>query len=428
MKTRVAVIGGGASGLTAAITAAREGAEVTLLERGHLLGRKILASGAGRCNLTNSKILPEHYHCGQKNFVKEALARFKAREILAFFSNLGLLTVEEPDGRIFPRCDKAAAVLDVLKAELERLSVKVLLLTDAAAIRPIKEGFLVQTQPGPAPWQKTQADPQSAGEFRFDRVILACGGTSYPALGAGEKAYDLAKSLGHSVTPPSPALVPLCVKDHAWKHLQGLRLQAAIQVFSQGRVISRSQGEVLFTDYGLSGPVVLDVSREAVLALRQGAVQGSLNLFPEFSPPGLKSMLLARWAAKAQRPLKDFFLGIFPSQLAGAINDTLGIDSSRTLDSLGNDVLTRLISLVSDWRFEISGARPWSEAMATAGGVDTLEVDPKTFESRKVPGLFLTGEMLDVDGDSGGFNLHFAWASGLSAGAAAAKYGKYEKA
>ena len=413
--------------MAAAIAAARGGAETVIFEGGRALGRKILASGGGRCNLTNSKILPERYHCGQKGFIKEALARFKAREALAFFSDMGLMTMEEPDGRIFPRCGKAQAVLDVLKAELERLSVKVLILTEVSAVRRIKEGFLVAARAGCAPWQKPPADPPAKGEFRFDRVILACGGASYPQLGAGEKAHDLAKSLGHGVTPLSPALVPLRIKEPALKRLQGLRLEAAIQVFSREREISRSRGEVLFTDYGLSGPAVLDLSREAIQALACGPVRGSLNFFPEFSPAGLKAMLSARWTAGAKRPLKDFFLGMFPSQLAGVLIDALGVESSRPLDSLGQDAPQRLASLISGWRFEISGARPWSEAMVTAGGVETGEVDPRSFESRKVPGLFLAGEMLDVDGESGGFNLHFAWASGLGAGAGAAKYGKYGK-
>jgi len=422
MQNRVTVVGGGASGLAAAIAAGRGGAQVSIIERGHSLGRKILASGGGRCNLTNSRILPERYHCGRPDFVRAALSRFKAREAAGFFSELGLLTWAEPDGRVFPRCGRAQAVLDVLKAELGRLPVKVLLGTEAAAVRRARDGFLIRTAAAPAPWKKPSAPaaPRSDAELRCDRVILACGGASYPKLGAGLAAYGLAKSLGHTMTELFPALVPLCVKESSLKRLHGLRLKAAVKVFCGEREVSRSQGEVLFTDYGLSGPAVLDVSREAVRGLGRGPVQGALDLFPEFAPQGLRAMLAGRWAAMAHRPLEDFFLGMFPSQLSGALSDTLAWDAHRSLDSLGRDAPERLAARLRDWRFEITGARSWGEAMVTAGGVSVDEVDPGTFQSRKVPGLYLAGEMLDVDGDSGGYNLHFAWASGLAAGRACA--------
>jgi predicted Rossmann fold flavoprotein len=417
MAPRVVIVGGGASGLAAAIAAGRSPAQVTLLERGHCLGRKILASGGGRCNLDNSRITPERYHGAKPAFIRETLSRFKPDR---FFSELGLLTVAESDGRIFPRCGKSHAVLDVLKAELERLNVTVRLGVEAAAVKREGSAFIIKT--AAVPWKKDAPtspapDPE---DLSCDRLILACGGASYPQLGGGESGYGLAKSLGHSVTKLSAALVPLCVKDSAIKRLHGLRLEAGLRVFSGQRELSRSRGEVLFTDYGLSGPATLDVSREAVQALARGSARGSLDLFPEFTPEGLRSMIIGRWTSRPKRPLKDFFLGLFPAQLSGAIGDALAWDANRPLDSLGRDAPERLAVLLHDWRFEIIAARSWNEAMVTAGGVITDEVDPRSFASRKAAGLFLTGEMLDVDGDSGGYNLHFAWASGLAAGHAAA--------
>lgn len=415
MGLRVAVVGGGAAGMAAAVAAARGGARVTLLERGHSLGRKVLASGAGRCNLSNDRILPENYHGAKPSFMKEALSRFRADR---FFSELGLLTAAEADGRIFPRCGKSQAVLDVLKAELERLKVEVRLGAEAAAIERAGPGFKLRTNK--VPWKKDEA-PSAGEELACDRLILSCGGAGYPQLGGGESGYALAKVLGHSVTPLFPALVPLLVKDAAIKRLHGLRLEAGLKVFSGARELCRSRGEVLFTDYGLSGPAALDVSREAVRALAQGPVTAGIDLFPEFSPQGLRAMLAGRWPSRSARPLKDLFLGMFPAQLSAALIDSLGWDASRPLDSLGRDAAERLAARLQDWRCEVSGARGWSEAMVTAGGICADEVDPKSFASRKAPGLFLTGEMLDVDGDSGGFNLHFAWASGLAAGQAAAE-------
>jgi len=417
MPLRITVVGGGASGLAAAIAAARSTAQVTLLERGHSLGRKILASGGGRCNLGNSRIAPERYHGAKPAFIHEALSRFKPDR---FFSELGLLTVTENDGRIFPRCGKSHAVLDVLKAELERLNVAVRLGTEAAAVKREGDGFIIKT--ASVPWKKDEPPAHAPGpeELGCDRLILACGGASYPQLGGSESGYGLARSLGHSVSELSPALVPLLVKDSAVKRLHGLRVEAGLRVFSGQREVSRSRGEVLFTDYGLSGPATLDVSREAVHALANGTVQGSLDLFPEFPSQGLRSMIIARWTNRPKRSLKDFFLGMFPAQLSGAIIDSMGWDANRPLDSLGRDASESLAAFLQDWRFEITGARGWNEAMVTVGGVGLDEVDPKSFGSRKAAGLFLTGEMLDVDGDSGGYNLHFAWASGVAAGYAAA--------
>ena len=416
----VVVIGGGAAGLAAAIGAVRGPAQVTLLERGHQLGRKVLASGGGRCNLSHERLAPERYHGAKPAFLREVLSPFDAER---FFSELGLLTAVEPDGRVFPRCGKAQAVLDVLKAELDRLSVTVLLGTQAVSLQRQDHGFLVKT--AAVPWKKDgpAPHPQAGQDIRCDRVILACGSPAYPQLGAGEAAYELAKALGHRVHAPRPSLVPLLVKENALKRLHGLRVQAGLTVFCGGREAAKSQGEVLFTDYGISGPATLDVSRAAVRGLAQGPVQGSLDLFPELSGAQLSAMLSARWGSRPKRLLKDLFLGMFTAQLSGAIMDSLGWDAHRPLDSLGHDGVQRLAERLKDWRFEVTGNRPWSEAMVAAGGVDPDEVDPRTLESHKVPGLHLAGEMLDVDGDSGGFNLHFAWASGMAAGRAAARRG-----
>jgi hypothetical protein len=417
MPSRIVVIGGGASGLAAAIAAARSTAEVTLLERGHCLGRKILASGGGRCNLGNSRIAPERYHGAKPAFLREALSHFKSDR---FFADLGLLTVTESDGRIFPRCGKSHAVLDVLKAELERLKVTVHLATEAASIKREGAGFLIKT--AAVPWKKDAPAPTAHGpsELACDKLILACGGASYPQIGGNLSGYELAKSLGHSVSALSPALVPLIVADNAVKRLHGLRVEAGLRVLSGARELCSSRGEVLFTDYGISGPATLDVSREVVHTVAKSPVQGSLDFFPELDAEALRAMVAGRWAGRAKRPLREFFIGMFPAQLSGALADGLGWDINRPLNSLGHDASERMTKLLQDWRFEIIGARGWSEAMVTAGGVSSEEIDPKSFASRLAAGLFLTGEMLEVDGDSGGYNLHFAWASGAAAGYAAA--------
>ncbi|MBI5244540.1 MAG: aminoacetone oxidase family FAD-binding enzyme [Elusimicrobia bacterium] len=407
MHPTVIIIGGGASGLAAALAAARGGAKIVVLEKGRSLGRKVLASGGGRCNLSNRDIRPERYHGGNRVFVQSILSGFGAGQAREFFEGLGLMLIEEPDGRVFPRCGRAKAVVDVFHAALNELGVDIRLNTGVKKLERAK-----------GQWKATL----DRGEgLAADSVVLCCGGAAHPQLGGGEGGYGLAASLGHSIVPATPALVPLRMKESWVKRLAGIRAEVSLRAESEGRLLSKARGELLFTAYGISGPAALDISREAVLALAHGSVACSLDLFPEFSEERLLEFLKKRAAGLGRRTLKGFLTGMLPDTLPDVFLERHGFSAHERAEALKEAGLLRLCRALKDWRFELAGPRPWQEAMASAGGVSLSEVDPRTLESKKAPRLFLAGELLDVDGDSGGFSLHFAWASGLLAGAAASR-------
>jgi hypothetical protein len=389
--------------MAAALAALRQGAGVVLLEKGKALGRKVLASGGGRCNLGNARIAPGRYHGGDKSFVRAVIEGFEAA---SFFSELGVPVIEEEDGRLFPRCGRAQAVVGAFGAALNEAGTELRLNAEIEGLDKSGKGLILRLAGG----EKLAADS----------AVLACGGMGYPKLGGGRGGYALAEALGHSVVQVTPALVPLCVKD-AWpKRLEGVRVEASLRAELSGRELASARGEVLFTDYGVSGPAVLDVSREAVRAAAKGRVDGVLDLFPERSEGEFLQFLKDRAVRFEKRSLKGFFIGLLPDKMPAVLLEGLGLDSHATVSSLGEAGLNRLCGALKGWRFSVSGPRPWEDAMVSAGGIQTGEVDPRTMESKRAAGVYLAGEMLDVDGDSGGFNLHFAWASGLIAGRAAA--------
>ncbi|MFA6318536.1 MAG: aminoacetone oxidase family FAD-binding enzyme [Elusimicrobiota bacterium] len=405
MKTRVVVVGGGASGLVAALTAARAGAAVVLFEKGRTLGRKILASGGGRCNLGNARLDASHYHGGDRGFVRAVLSRFGNAESRALFEGLGLMLVQEADGRVFPRTGQARSVLAVLEAGLNRSGVHVQTGREVTAVRAGGRGFAVETSGG--------------GRHEADRVILACGGASYPQLGGGDHGVRLAESLGLAAAPRTPCLVPLVSKDHWVRKLAGVRVEAALCAQLEGRQIAASRGELLFTPYGVSGPAALDLSREVVQALDGGEVECSANLFSDLSRKEVDELFLERFASISPLSPAALLRGAVPEAVAEVF--LAGQAKEIPLhESPSEDAVLCLARGLGRWTFSVCGHRPWEEAMASAGGVRLAEVAPETLEARGRKGLHVTGELLDVDGDSGGYNLHFAWATGSLAGAAAA--------
>ncbi len=389
--------------MVAALVAARRGALVTLLERHGQLGRKVLASGAGRCNLGNTRLDPSRYHGGDPEFVRAVLSRFGAQETLRLFEGLGLLVEEEADGRLFPRCGQARTVVEVLEAGLATAGVTLVLSCDVNEVRDSGKGFTLVTRHGTMP---------------FDRVVMSCGGASYPQLGGGARGYRLASSLGIGVDEPRPSLVPLLSRDGWVRRLQGNRLQVGLSAEAGGRRLSASRGEILFTSYGISGPATLEISREVCRALESyDEIEGAIDLFPEHSPKGLREFFLTRLDALQSPTVQEFLRGTMTDRVvAEFLTAHAGEFPGRARPTA--DLVSRLASALGCWRFTICGHKPWDEAMVSAGGVRLSEVSPDTMESTRRRGLYLTGELLDVDGDSGGFNLHFAWASGFLAGTA----------
>ncbi len=414
----IIIIGAGASGLAAACAAAEAGARVTVLEKNHVPGRKILSTGAGKCNLTNSIVTSGRYHGGTSAFIDKVLKTLPPENILAFFESLGLLTAQDSDGRVFPRSMKASDVVNALVNFASWKNAGIKLLTEVLGIKKTGSGFEVLTRRMPPKWEK-KSPPGPQTTLKCDNVILAAGGPAYPQIGGSDSGYDLARSLGHDVKGPEPVIVPLKIRESFITQIEGIRVQAALELLAGGKVLARSRGEVLFAKYGLSGPAVLDLSRAAVFALKTGPVKCRLDLFPEYTVADFSALMLARREEMADRFWRMFLCGLADERLMLLLSDLAKVGSDKLVSVVPGKAFDGFARLLKGFELEITGPLGFEDAMAAAGGVETSEISPETFESRKVKGLFITGELLDIDADSGGYNLHFAWTSGLLAGRAA---------
>ena len=395
----VIVIGGGASGLVAALTAAENPQNrVLLLERQQRIGRKLLATGNGRCNLTNTGATPEHYHGEDPDFVRPALSAFGPRAALDYFHSLGLLTAEEYGGRVYPLSNSANSVLDVLRLALDRAGVEQRCAAPAKAIRREKWGFLVEI------------DGES---LRADAVILACGGAAGAKLGGGLDGYQLAKSLGHKRTGLYPALVQLITEPEYPRSLKGVRAESALTLKRRGFVLAESRGELQFTDNGVSGPAVFDLSRAAATGGEGLTLHVCLLPLEEAE---ILSLLRERQAGYPELPASEILTGMLHNRLGRMLVKYAGLNANSPLRELTEAELAALVRACVDFCLPVKGTEGFVNAQVTAGGLRTADFDPATLESRLVPGLFACGELLDVDGDCGGYNLQWAWASGRLAG------------
>lgn len=416
----IVIIGAGASGLAAACAAAEGGARVTVLEKNHVPGRKILSTGAGKCNLTNAAVTSARYHGGAAGFTDRVFKTLPPGNVRAFFESLGLLTVQDADGRVFPRSAKASDVVNTLVNFMNWKNAGINALTEVRGIKKTPDGFEVSVRRVAPKWDK-KATPGPETVLKCDAVILAAGGPAYPQIGGSASGYDLARSLGHGVKTPLPVIVPLKVKESFITQVEGVRVQASLELDTGGKVLARGRGEVLFTKYGLSGPAVLDLSRAAVFALKSGPVKCRLDLFPEYTGPEFRSFLLSRREEMADRFWRVFLCGLADERLMNLLSDLAKVGSDKLVGAVPGEAFDNFARLLKGFELEIAGPLGFEDAMAAAGGVETSEVSPETFESRKVKNLFITGELLDIDADSGGYNLHFAWTSGLLAGRAASE-------
>ena len=397
--TRVIVIGGGASGIAAALSAAeREENEVLLLERQQRIGRKLLATGNGRCNLTNTGAALPRYHGADPAFAAPALRAYPPRAILDYFASLGLLTTEEYGGRVYPLSNSANSVLDVLRFELERRGVQQRCACPVQSVARERGGFAVTAE----------------GErLHADKLILACGGAAGAKLGGVMDGYQLAKALGHKRTALYPALVQVVTEPSYPRALKGVRVQARLQLLQNGSAVAESEGEVQFTDNGVSGPAVFDLSR----AVSTGCAGQELKLMllPQ-DEETLRGLLLRRREALPSLPVGEIFTGMLHNRLGRMAVRYSGVDAAKPLEELDARELHALAAACRDFRLPVRGTEGFDHAQVTAGGLRTEEFDPETLESRLVLGLFACGELLDIDGDCGGFNLQWAWASGRLAG------------
>ena len=377
----LAIIGGGAAGMMAALTAAEwVDGTVTLLERQSRLGRKLLATGNGRCNLSNLTCAPSHYHGGYPDFVRPALDAFGVTDTLAFFRQRGLLTTSEPDGKCYPYSDQANSVLDTLRLALDAAGVVVRTDWPVEVIRQGKSG----------------------------------GGAAAPKLGGTKSGYQLAKTLGHRCTRLHPSLVQLNT-DPTWpRSLKGVRADAVVKLLMGQELVAEEAGQVQFTDYGVSGPVIFQLSRLAVTA--DAPVLLSLDLLPHVSQEELVELLAQRQMLCPELTLENLLTGMLHNRLGRTVIRYGGRKLGDAVMDLTRKNLTAIAKNVKDFRLPVIGDQGLEHAQVTAGGLDTAQFAPETLESRRCPGFYAAGEVLDVDGDCGGFNLQWAWSSGHLAG------------
>lgn len=402
--TTVLVVGGGPAGLMAAITAAGQGAQVTVLERMEKAGKKILVSGNGRCNITNTRQELIHYHGAPSSFIERVLGSFPASKTMDFFKTLGLTCVEEEEGRVYPSCGQASAVLSVLRFELERRNVRVHCGAEVQRLSTHGRGF--------------QADTKDGRTYKADRVVIAAGGQAGPQYGSNGSGFDLIKALGHKVTPTFPVLVQLNLAASFLKEVDGVRFTGAAAVVSQGRVLREERGEIQLTDYGASGIPVLDLSRSAGECLQEKREAFlELRFLPDRSLEDLLKDVENRLLSRSDETLERALMGLVHSDLIPVLIVGAGYKNRHVPCRQSSPQNARnLAGLLRRWSLPITGTQPWSRAHVTAGGVDASEIDPATLESKIVPGLHLAGEVIDVDGDCGGYNLQWAWSSGFVAG------------
>jgi len=411
-RRRVIVIGAGAAGMMAAGQAAQSGAEVLLIEKMDRPGRKLRITGKGRCNLTNVAPISDFLqHFGTNGrFLRQAFARFFTTELIDFFEDLDVPTVTERGGRVFPESQRAQDVVDSLVRWLIRSRVTIRTLSPVETL--IVEGARV-----------TGVRCSSGQTYHADAVIIATGGASYPGTGSTGDGYRLAESVGHTLVPIRPALVPLETRGSIAPSLQGLSLRnVKARLLVNGKRKTEGFGEMLFTHFGVSGPIILTLSKQAVDALRTNdEVSISIDLKPALSEQTLDARLLRDLNTYSKRQFKTLLKELLPKKLIPVCIELTRIPADKIAHQITAKERRRLRTWLKDFRLDIVGHRPFTEAIVTAGGVDTREIDPRTMASRLMRGLFLAGEVIDIDGDTGGYNLQAAFSTGWLAGQSAGR-------
>ncbi len=406
MSRDIAIVGAGAAGLATTIFIRRldRTVRVRLIDGARRPGAKILVSGGSRCNVTNVHVTERDFHGGSRTAIRQVLRALPVPQTLQFFAEIGVPLHEEPNGKLFPDSNRSRDVLEALLTECARLGVERLDGCRVSALTHEAERFVLES---------------SQGTVHASQVVLATGGQSLPKSGSDGTGFALARALGHQVVPPVPALVPLLLDanghlPHA--ALSGVSHDAEIAVWVDGRVTARVQGALLWTHFGISGPAALDVSRHWTRAVQEGrTVALTLSVYPGLTFDSADTHLVALVAARPRATLQTVLAQDLPAALVSVVLQALQIDAAMPARALSRDGRKRLAHALAEWTLPIVGSRGYNYAEVTAGGVALQEVNAKTMESRVCPGLFLVGEVLDVDGRLGGFNFQWAWASAATA-------------
>ena len=441
MGHMVGIVGGGAAGMMAAITAARQGASVTLIEGNDRLGRKLLSTGNGKCNLGNEKLSMEEYYTSHPKLLEKYLKRFGTADTVAFFKSVGVM-VKSKNGYLYPTGEQAAIVQDALRYEVREQGVNVV--TDCKITR-IKRDH-----------SREQIHVQGSGkDFWFDCVILACGSQAAPKTGSDGSGYQLARQLGHSLIPVVPALVQLKCREEYFRAVAGVRAEAKLSVYWQGQCIAQEQGELQLTDYGISGIPVFQLSRIVNYLLtekaeyhRQCEIEKSssreiraeknaynslskevvveIDFLPENALEDLEQLQAERALLYGRKTVEEFFTGILHKKLMLLFIKLAGLKAAESVAAVDKKKLQQVYKLCKQWQVHVIGSNSFEHGQVCAGGVPLDEVT-NDLESKKVPGVYLAGELLDVDGKCGGYNLQWAWCSGYLAGSAVASIPKLKK-
>lgn len=411
MEKQGIIIGGGAAGLMAAITAAENGADVTILEHMPRVGKKILATGNGKCNMTNLHMTADCYRCGEPEVPMQVIGTFPVSDTIQFFRRLGILTTDR-NGYVYPASGQAQTVLDALREKTDSLGIRTVCESKVYAIEKDKKGsFVVKSETG-----------SYSGNF----VILAAGSMAAKTTGSDGSGYELAKSLGHKVKKPLPALVQLKCNGDFFKGIAGVRTDVRVSLYTVGRngeleaLLAADSGELQLTDYGISGIPVFQVSRYAAEALdRRKRVMAVVDFMPDYTEEEVFRILEEQRNYLYDRKAGDFLNGLFNKKLAALFMKAARIKPELDVAVVSNKKLGELVEVIKEMTFEVTGTNSYDKAQICMGGVPLSEVDAATMESRLVPGLYFAGEILDVDGICGGYNLQWAWSSGHLAGVSA---------
>ncbi|MEW8974162.1 MAG: NAD(P)/FAD-dependent oxidoreductase [Tissierellaceae bacterium] len=407
MSNKIIIVGGGAAGMMAAIVAKRSGADVTILERNNRVGKKLLATGNGRCNYTNIDLNIGNYHGRNPRFAYSALANLDVNQTINLFERMGITPAIEDNGKVFPLSFQSSSVLDVLRYEIEDLGID--LITESYVVNVEKKReFIVTLKDG--------------NRYRCDKLILATGGKAMPVSGSDGSGYTIAKSFGHNIIDVFPGLVQLNLEGNIFKQISGVKFPGVARLYSKDKLLLEDRGDILFTNYGISGPPILQISRTALEYMeKKRDIKLDISIIHTKNQYELVEYLNRRFSYMPKKDIGEALIGLINKRLINPILREINLDRNKKVSNISKKEIYDLAHILTSWKFNIIGSQGWGQAQVTAGGVDTDEIDGQTMESKLVKGLYIVGELLDIDGDCGGFNLQWAWSSGYTAGVNAAQ-------
>lgn len=401
---RIGIIGAGPAGMMAALEACKSGAEVLLFDGNLSVGRKLLVTGSGRCNLTNSAVAADRYHCPDRSWIGAVLKGFGHDDLLRYLREIGVLTYATADGWCYPRSESAAAVTAIFDAVLHQAGIEIHTSTLIKAIKRSGQGFVITSH--------------TSQSFKVDRLVIASGGKAYPSLGSDGALFPVLQKMGHRIVPVLPALAPILADMKAYHKLQGVRLDAQVSLYEKNSLLGSAIGNLIFTEWGLNGPAVMDLSH--LVSARIGAdLRLELNLLFDCEAD-LRGMI----KKQREHPVSlSVLLGsALPPKVPPVVLNMAGILADVIIKDMSQDQLEKTLFLLTHLPFRVTGVRGFEYCQVSSGGVAVDEVDPRSMQSKIIPGLFFAGEILDVTGPCGGYNLQFAFSSGFLAGKKAGRF------